>query len=171
MFFLFSHSPKARPCHCLLPGVWYPSGASIYRRPPRALLAERLLSGHLNRQLKKGGRAHLLWGSISQWHWIERTVSPCGTTLPTLFLLSLPRAGTHSEWPRDSCWTDWWMNAQVAWFDLIAVQASHSARKKFSANDSCILWHRCPDRNKKSNSNQPVACKDQKVTRCGKDID
>ncbi|XP_046524358.1 prostatic acid phosphatase isoform X2 [Equus quagga] len=45
------------PCCCLLPGVWRPSGAAVYPHPPWALLAERLLSEHLNRRLNEGRHA------------------------------------------------------------------------------------------------------------------
>uniref|UniRef100_A0A8C0MB88 acid phosphatase n=1 Tax=Canis lupus familiaris TaxID=9615 RepID=A0A8C0MB88_CANLF len=50
---------KSLPCCCLLPGVWCPSGAAVYPPPPRALLAERPLSEHLNRWLKEGGHTRL----------------------------------------------------------------------------------------------------------------
>lgn len=92
MLLLFSHSSRDRPGHCLFPGVWYPGSAAVYTHSLGALLAERLLREHLNRQLKKGGRTRpTSCGAASlsdtafkgQFHHV-------GTTLPTLFLLSLP---------------------------------------------------------------------------------
>ncbi|XP_054450840.1 prostatic acid phosphatase isoform X1 [Pteronotus mesoamericanus] len=87
---------KDRPCCCLFPRVWYPGSAAIYPRSLWALLAERILWEHLNRRLKKGrhtGPTFSEAASVSdtafqgQFHHVGIT----------LFLSSVPRAGTHSD--------------------------------------------------------------------------
>lgn len=165
MFFVFSHSCKDHPCHCLLPGVWCPNRAAVYPHPPQALLTERLCGniwtdGWIRADMP--GQSPVLQHSSVMQHSKDR-FSPCGHH--PIFWACLEK-GLNSQWPRDSCQTDWWMNTRSSWCGLL-IQLKGNC----SAKDSHILWHKCPEKNKKSNSNQPFAFKEQKLTRGDKDID